>query len=130
MFGALVCAIEIQARPKARTVELGRMPEANAELAKIAGRLPLAWEGDALTLGDARVEGPGAGACVIYPNPEAAGRYVVVITANDDAGYRVWNERAGADYVLVRGDAERPVAARGVFGNRWEFLPDFCARGR
>ncbi len=109
-------------------------PQTNAELAKIAGRLPLKWEGDAFMLGDARVAGAGAGACVIYPNPEAAGRYVVVITANDEAGYKVWNERAGADYVLVRGGAEKPgaveVATRGVFDNRWAFTLEFRVRSK
>lgn len=113
-------------RANAHLVLVGT-PATNAELAKIADRLPLKWNADEIRMGDVAVSGAGAGACVIYPNPDRPGRYVVVITATDEQGYGVWKERAGADYVLVRGSGEKAgaveVALRGVFDNRWVFDP-------
>jgi len=110
-------------------------PANNAELAKLADRLPLKWEADGgLRLGDATTSGAGAAACVIYPNPSVEGRYVVVITAADDAGYKVWAERAGVDYVLTRASAAEKggleVVARGVFDNAWTFSPEFRVKAK
>ncbi len=115
-------------KAKAHLVLVGT-PQTNALLATIADRLPLKWNEGALSIGDTSVTGPGSGACVIYPNPESAGRYVVVMTAMDDSGYGgAWNQRAGVDYVLVQksaGEAGKvePVS-RGVFTLQWMWSPE------
>ena len=95
-------------------------------------KLPLRWTNSGLQLGGQRVDGPGSGACLIYPNPLAPERYVVVITATDEAGYQAWSQRApGGDYVLGRLDAgDKPsgfqVTARGWFDNRWQWDASLC----
>jgi hypothetical protein len=105
-------------------------PQNNTLLAKIADRLPLRWTGTGLQLGTATVEGPGAGACLIYPNPLAPERYVVVITATDESGYQVWSHRGpGGDYVMGHVDAAGPtksfvVTTRGWFDSRWQWAAD------
>ena len=110
-------------------------PANNAELAKLADRLPLKWEADGgLRLGDATTSGAGAAACVIYPNPATAGHYVVVITAADELGYKIWAERAGVDYVLTRASTTEKggldVVARGVFDNHWAFAPELRVKAK
>ncbi len=119
-------------RASANLVLVGT-PQTNAVLAKIAGKLPLKWDGGSLRIGETSVTGPGAGACMIYPNPETAGRYVVIITAADDSGYKVWAERAGVDYVLVHGapvggTTEIAIEAHGLFDNHWKYDPTLLSK--
>ena len=107
-------------------------PQNHALLAKLADRLPLRWTASGLQLGASSVQGPGAGACLICPNPLAPDRYVVVVTAVDEAGYQVWNQRSpGGDYVLghvatTEGQTGFAVTARGWFDNRWQWEADLC----
>ena len=112
-------------------------PQNNDLLKRMADRLPIRWTASGLQVGDATVEGPGAGACVICPNPLSPQRYVVVITGIDDIGYQAWSSRApGGDYVLGRaeavGDAKpqfKPTA-RGFFDNQWRWSAELCIRGK
>jgi hypothetical protein len=114
---------------RAANVLLSGTPRNHALLARMEAKLPLRWTGTGLQLGGQSVEGPNAGACLIYPNPLAPERYVVVITATGEAGYQVWSQRApGGDYVLGRVETgEKPagfqVMARGWFDNRWQWDP-------
>lgn len=105
-------------------------PRDNAVLARIADHLPFVWREDGgVGVGDASALGTGAGLCAIYPNPESPDRYVVVISAQNAQDYgKVWNERAGVDYVLVAGgdDGVSRVLTRGVFDNNWQ--PDAALR--
>lgn len=109
-------------------------PANNSLLAKMADRLPLRWTATGLALGGVAVDGPGAGACCIVPNPLAPDRYAVVITAIDEAGYQVWDTRApGGDYVLghVETFDGRPrftPTARGWFDNAWQWTGELCMR--
>ena len=109
-------------------------PHNNAILARIEAKLPLRWTDSGLRLGEESVEGPDAGACLIYPNPLAPERYVVVITATGEAGYQIWSQRApGGDYVLGRVKADEKatgfqVTARGWFDNQWQWDKALCLR--
>ena len=101
-------------------------------LAQMADRLPLRWTDNGLALGKLSVQGPGAGACFICPNPLSPERYVVVVTGTDEAGYQVWTQREpDGDYVMGRvaspgAAAGFQVTARGWFDNRWQWTQDLC----
>lgn len=105
-------------------------PATNSLIAKMEKKLPLRWTGGGLQLGDSTVEGPGAGASLILPNPLSLDRYVVIVTATDEAGYQVWSARnPGGDYVLGKvGDVEgKPrfiPTNRGWFSNQWQWTKD------
>ncbi len=97
-------------------------PANNSLLQKVAPSLPLAWKADGLQLGSNSVSGEGAGACVIYPNPLAPDRYVLVLTGTDEKAIQAaWSQRAGVDYVLVQGGGEDKRVARGLFDRNWKF---------
>jgi enterochelin esterase-like enzyme len=55
-------------------------PGDNAVLDRIAAKLPIRVDGDAVQVGTQRVHAKGAGTRFIYPNPEAPERYVLVFT--------------------------------------------------
>lgn len=98
-------------------------PSNNSLLARLSDRLPLKWTQDGLQVGDNGVEGPAAAACMIYPNPMMPERYVVVITSRDIDGYRrIWDKRAGVDFVLGQfNEDEKKFEATsfGCFGSDW-----------
>ena len=56
-------------------------PGANSVLEKIAGRLPIRVEGDAVVVGSRRHDAKGVGVKLIHPNPLAPTRYVLVQAA-------------------------------------------------
>ncbi|HEY6878443.1 MAG TPA: prolyl oligopeptidase family serine peptidase [Polyangiales bacterium] len=56
-------------------------PGDNAVLDRIAAKLPIRVDADAVLVGTQRVNAKGAGTRFIYPNPEAPERYVLVFTA-------------------------------------------------
>ena len=109
-------------------------PANNRLLAQMADRLPLRWTPTGIALGDVTVDGPGAGACCIVPNPLAPDHYAVVITATDDAGYQAWDARApGGDYLLGRAETQNGKSrfvptARGWFTNDWQWAKEWCLR--
>lgn len=102
-------------------------PASNALLAKMEAQLPLRWSNGGLALGKSKIEGPGAGACFIVPNPLSPKRYAIILTATDEAGYQIWNSRnPGGDYVLGRMEntEEKPAFRtqhRGWFTNDWQW---------
>ncbi len=62
------------------TLVLYGSPGDNRVLDRIAGKLPIRVEGDAVVVGAQRVKAKGAGTRFVYPNPEAPERYVLVFT--------------------------------------------------
>lgn len=62
------------------TLVLYGAPGDNVVLDRIATRLPIRVDGDAVLVGTQRVDAKGAGTRFIYPNPEAPERYVLVFT--------------------------------------------------
>ena len=53
-------------------------PESNAVLKRIAGRLPIAWDGDAIRVGERTFPAEDHALILIYPNPLNPARYVVL----------------------------------------------------
>jgi len=105
-------------------------PASNSLLARMSDQLPLRWNGETMQLGALSVQGPEAAACVISPDPLNPQRYVVVLSSQSPKAYRVWEARAGADFVLGRVDeksGEFQVSALGRFGNDWKLRPDSVA---
>lgn len=109
-------------------------PANNSLIAGLGANLPLEFLPDGFRLGDQTVTGPGAGACLIFPNPRANLGYVVLVTANDPAGYAVWDARkVGGDFVLgtgVTADGKTTFAPafRGWFDNQWKYSKDLMFR--
>src|SRR5204863_9601505 len=63
-------------------------PGDNAVLDRIAARLPIRVQGDAVVAGEQRFVGAGVGTKLVYPNPEAPDHYVIVMTAPTLDGVR------------------------------------------
>ncbi|MEI8196771.1 MAG: hypothetical protein WCI73_12805, partial [Phycisphaerae bacterium] len=89
--------------------------------------LSIKWVENGVMVGENKAEGPGVGACVIGPNPLAPKRYLVVVTATDAAGYGVWKQETGCDWVLGK-VTQRPdsgsgfvVTGRGWFDGQWQW---------
>ncbi|MCS6797625.1 MAG: extensin family protein [Myxococcota bacterium] len=115
-------------------------PQDHALIARIAERLPIRVEGDALVAGGRRWTGRDVGARFIYPNPLQPDRYVIVQTGVSpqavDAGNRlpdflpdwiVYDARTtAARERLITG--RRPALAMGWFDERWR-LVESPARG-
>ena len=95
-------------------------PGSNRWIAKLDGKLPLAWTRQAVTLGPQRFAAAEALPALVYPNPLNPSRYVVInsgITAN-------WEDWAGdfstpqyGDFAILRvSEKEVPdVAYAGIF---------------
>lgn len=106
-------------------------PANNAILKRAADRgLAIKWVDSGIVVGEAKADGPGAGACVIGPNPLADGRYLVVLTATDADGYAVWQQTTGCDWVVGK-VGKRPDAStgfivtdRGYFDGQWQWKAD------
>ena len=102
----------------------------NRALARIADRLPIRVEADAVVVGDQRFEGRDVGVRFIYPNPLAPERYVIVQAGVDAQTTSRGNKLAEFlpdwavyDASTVRG-AQRRIAGRrlvasGFFDERW-----------
>jgi predicted esterase len=106
-------------------------PGDNAVLDRIASRLPIRVEGDAVVAGGRRFTGSGVGTKLIYPNPEAPDHYVIVMTAPTLDGVRRGHNLPDfvPDYVVFDASstgarprlvpAKAPLA-RGFFDARWQ----------
>ena len=108
-------------------------PQSNSVLAKMQEKLPVKWSNDGISLGTVQISGAGAGACFIQPSPLAPGRYVVVVSANDEEGYGVWAARGPSDDYLfgyaktVDNKPAFSTTAHGCFDNQWRWTKDGCA---
>ncbi len=105
-------------------------PSSNSAIAKILGQLPLKWDGDALEFAGRKYKSQTHVPAVVYPNPLAPDRYVVL---NSGFTYREYdylnNARQGAklpDWAIL--DVSEPansqspagIANAGFFGEFWE----------
>ena len=110
-------------------------PSSNAILKKIASKLPIAWDADAIRVGDRRFSTGKHVLLAIYPNPLNPSRYVVL---NSGFTFREFdylnNARQTAklpDWAVI--DTSVPpsshdpgkVVDAGFFGEHWELLKDF-----
>jgi hypothetical protein len=108
-------------------------PQSNSVLKRIAGKLPIRWEADAIHVGDRTYPAGTDVPVMIYPNPLNPKRYVVL---NSGFTFREYdylnNARQTAklpDWAIV--DTAAPpspldpgrIADAGFFGEQWELLP-------
>ncbi|HXJ40646.1 MAG TPA: hypothetical protein VNH18_15305, partial [Bryobacteraceae bacterium] len=109
-------------------------PQSNKVLARIAAKLPIAWNAESVTLGSRRFPAASHGVVMIYPNPLNRKKYIVV---NSGITFREYAEPNNSlqvaylpDYAVVDlttpPDSRWPgkIAAAGFFGERWEVLPN------
>ncbi len=109
-------------------------PQSNRVLAQIAGKLPIDWSADSVTLGGRHFAAAGAAVIMIYPNPLNPTKYIVLnsgFTFRESAnGSNSWQVAELPDYAVV--DVTSPpdqrwpgkMAAAGFFGEKWELLPN------
>jgi len=110
-------------------------PGANAVLERLQAKLPIRVESDAVLVGDKRYAGSGVGTRFLYPNPEAPGRYVMVMAAPTLDGVRRGHNLSDflPDYVVYdassTGARPRLIPAkapltRGFFDANWQLVPE------
>lgn len=115
-------------------------PSSNAVLKKIAGKLPIAWDGGAIHLGGEQFGADKHVVLMIYPNPLNPSRYVVL---NSGFTFREYdylnNARQTAklpDWAIV--DTSVPpsptdpgrTANAGFFGESWELVNNPQVQGK
>jgi acetyl esterase/lipase len=113
-----------------RNLVLWGDPESNALIRRVAPRLPIRWDADAIRVGDRRFDAPKHVLLLIAPNPLNPRRYVVL---NSGFTYREYDYLNNArqvpklpDWAVVGldtpPDARRPgrVVAADFFGESWE----------
>jgi enterochelin esterase-like enzyme len=106
-------------------------PGDNAVLDRIASRLPIRVESDAVVVGTQRVDTKGVGARFIYPNPEAPERYVLVFTGPTLDGVKrgmnlpdfvpdwvVYDAASASSRARLVPGPKKPL--RGFFGASWQ----------
>jgi len=66
-------------------------PADNSVAAKLAAKLPLEVTADSVTVDGRRFTATDAVAQMLYPHPQNAGRYLLLVQATSVAGLRYWN---------------------------------------
>ena len=109
-------------------------PSSNAVLAKIAGKLPIQWGKDSVTIGGKTYPAGTHVPVMIYPNPLNPKKYVVLNSGFTFREYAYLNNARQVpmlpDYAIV--DVTTPpnfrypgkIVQAGFFGEKWELLPD------
>jgi hypothetical protein len=119
---------------KSATLVLYGTPGDNALLDRLRDKLPIRVEADAVVLGEKRYANKGVGTRFIYPNPEAPGKYVIVMAAPTMDGVRRGHNLPDflPDYVVYDASSAalrprlapgRPPLARGFFSPSWRLEP-------
>lgn len=104
-------------------------PTANSVLGKVVGRLPIEWTDEVIRVGEQRKDAGGHALVMIYPNPEAPDRYIVL---NSGPTFREGHDRTNSlqnpklpDWAIV--DLSQPpdalspgrIAAADFFDEDW-----------
>ena len=100
-------------------------PGSNSIMAKVAGKLPLTWTKQTVTLGGKSYDAAGNFPALAYPNPLNPKKYVVLNTGltiaereyNGDYGMPLWG-----DYAVVKvnpGAEVGDLQTAGLFDNNW-----------
>jgi len=109
-------------------------PSSNKLLARIAGKLPIGWNAENVTLGNRTFSSADHVPVLIYPNPLHPDHYVVLNSGFTFREYDYLNNARQVpklpDYAVI--DVSVPttprapggIAAAGFFGEKWELLPD------
>ena len=107
-------------------------PSSNKVLARIAGKLPVRWGPDGVTVGERHYPAATSVPVMIYPNPLNPKKYVVInsgFTFRESAnGSNSWQVAELPDYAVV--DISTPpdgrwpgkIAVAGFFGEQWELF--------
>lgn len=113
-------------------------PESNAVIKRIADRLPIQWDGDAVRVGTRRFEAATHVPLLIAPNPLNPERYVVLNSGFTFRDYDYLNNARQVpklpDWAIVdvrtRPNSRFPgrVAAADFFGEGWELRPEHAER--
>jgi len=102
-------------------------PGSNKLIAKVAGKLPVEWTKDNLSLAGKSYPAGENFPALIYPNPLNPGKYVVLNTGltiadaeyNGDYGMPQWGDYA---VVKVKEGADVPdLVTAGLFDEKWQF---------
>jgi hypothetical protein len=108
-------------------------PVSNKLLEKIAGKLPVRWDKEAIVVGEKRFSANDHILVMIYPNPLNPKRYVVINSghtfhAKDFRGTNALLFSRLGDYAVLRlvkspdGKIEESVELAGFFGEEWELV--------
>ena len=108
-------------------------PQSNPTLARVADKLPIAWNADHVSVGDRKFDAKTHAPVLIYPNPLNPEKYVVL---NSSFTYREYDYLNNArqvpklpDWAVIDlttpSDARWPgkIAAADFFGEKWELKP-------
>ena len=108
-------------------------PTSNSLMKRVADRLPIAWNDDAIKAGNESLPSDHHALILAYPNPLNPNRYVIL---NSGFTYREYDYLNNARQVprlpdwaivdlTVPADSRRPgkIAAANFFGESWELLP-------
>jgi hypothetical protein len=102
-------------------------PGSNKVMAKLIGKLPIQWTKESLTVAGKSYPANEYYPAMIYPNPQAYGKYVVLNTGmtisdneyNGDYGMPRWGDYA---VVKVKDGADGPdLVTAGLFDEKWQF---------
>jgi predicted esterase len=113
-----------------RNLILWGTPETNPLIKRLLGKTPVNWTGSALKIGASSWEGGTFVPQMIYPNPEASGRYIVI---NSGLTFRENHDRTNSlqnpklpDWAVIDistppdGNAPGRVVAADFFDERWK----------
>lgn len=96
-------------------------PGSNKWLAEVAGKLPVGWTKETVSVGDKKFEAAGHLPVLVYPNPLNPSRYVVVNSGLTIAA-REYNGDYSmpqlGDYAVLKLDGDVEVA--GLFDEEWQ----------
>jgi hypothetical protein len=108
-------------------------PQSNPTLARVADKLPIAWNAEHVSVGDRKFDAKTHAPVLIYPNPLNPEKYVVL---NSSFTYREYDYLNNArqvpklpDWAVIDlttpPDARWPgkIAAADFFGEKWELKP-------
>jgi poly(3-hydroxybutyrate) depolymerase len=127
---------------RSHSLVLYATPGSNRVLERIAAQLPVRIDKDGVMLGSRRIDTPGVGVKLIYPNPLAPGRYVIVqaapTTAAVQAGhnlpdflpdYVVYDARSTQSRPRLVSEPGRLPPAMGYFDRSWQLPPSVAGEG-
>jgi pimeloyl-ACP methyl ester carboxylesterase len=116
-------------------------PWANAVTRRLHNRLPIKISRSAITVGRCRYTGRDTGVVFIYPNPDAPGRYILVVAGTTAAAVlrARWLPHYLPDYAVFNQQISRITNFRilgptrkflnaGFFDRRWRLKPAACKR--
>jgi pimeloyl-ACP methyl ester carboxylesterase len=110
-------------------------PGSNRWIGRLAGRTPLQWTRDAVTLGGRTFTSADHLPVLVYPNPLAPSRYVVFnsgLTIAENSYRSDYSMPTLGDVAVLKlkpGSEDPEIAAAGFFDEQWT-LADFSAAGR